>query len=100
MFGGRELMDVINLGGGHGGGDPLLRDELFIGPDPSSIVQRMASLSDGIEAVLTGVAIYKSAQQGKPVSIDSLRQAVVSNEGDDSHQPIHRTSVACTAVCK
>lgn len=76
MFGGREQLDVVNLGGSHGGGDPLLLDELFIGKDPLNKVNRMADLSDGIEAVLTGVAIYKSAQQGKSISIKEMEKQV------------------------
>ncbi|MFH1615112.1 MAG: Gfo/Idh/MocA family oxidoreductase [Planctomycetota bacterium] len=76
MFGGREQIDTINLGGGHGGGDPLLRDELFIGPDPLTAVRHKAELKDGIEAVLTGVAVYKSVLQGKPVELRKLRTKV------------------------
>lgn len=97
MFGGREVIDVVNLGGGHGGGDPLLQDELFIGPDPLSKVKRMADISDGIEAVLTGVAIYKSAQQRRPISIDSLRQEIESN---DSPLSDHEPNVLPYAVVK
>ncbi len=86
MFGGREVIDVINIGGGHGGGDPLLLDDLFIGPDTMSKVKRMADLSDGIEAVLTGVAIYKSAQQGKPISIKSPCSGVCNDTIPLVHQ--------------
>lgn len=85
MFGGRERIDVINFGGGHSGGDPLLLDELFIGPDHLSKVNRMADLSDGIEAVLTGVAIYKSAQQAKPILMESLWQRIYPNGEDGLH---------------
>ena len=76
MFGGREQIDVVNLGGGHGGGDPLLCDELFIGPDPLAVVQRQADLKDGIEIVLTGLSIFKSIQQGQPIALQPLRQMV------------------------
>ena len=92
MFGGREVVDVINPGGAHGGGDPLLLDELFIGPDAMNKTKRMADLSDGIEAVLTGVAVYKSAQQGKPISINSLRQVAGI---DDLHQSISKIPAMC-----
>ena len=74
LFGGREIIDLINLGGGHGGGDPLIRDELFIGPDLLAPVERQAELKDGIDAVLTGVALYRSVQQKRPIKIEELRK--------------------------
>ena len=76
MFGGREQIDVINLGGGHAGADPLLTDELFIGPDALTTVQRQADLKDGIEAVLAGLSIFKSIQEGKPISVQSMRKKI------------------------
>jgi predicted dehydrogenase len=76
MFGGREKIETINLGGGHGGGDPLLRDELFIGPDPLATVQRQAGLDDGIDVVLTGIALYRSVHEKRPVAMRGLRQKV------------------------
>ena len=76
MFGGREQIDVLNDGGGHGGGDPLLLDELLIGPDPLLRISRNADWRDGIESVLTGVAVYKSVIEHKPVSVDGLRSKV------------------------
>ncbi|MFH1615010.1 MAG: Gfo/Idh/MocA family oxidoreductase [Planctomycetota bacterium] len=79
MFGGREQIDIINLGGSHGGGDPLLCDELFIGTDPLAPVRYQAGLEDGIDAVLTGVALYKSAQLAKPVSLEPMRRKVFDN---------------------
>ena len=76
MFGGREQIDTVNLGGGHGGGDPLLLDELFIGPDPTASVKRQAGLEDGVEAVLTGVAVHRSANEQCTISIDQMRKRV------------------------
>ncbi len=76
MFGGREQIDVVNLGGGHGGGDPLLQDELFIGPDLQAPVDSSASLKDGIEAVLTGVAVRQSVDEHRIISVEEMRQRV------------------------
>ena len=76
MFGGRERIDVINLGGGHGGGDPLLMDELFLGPDPLAPVDRLALLKDGIDAVLTGVAVRQSADTGRVISVSEMRKQI------------------------
>ncbi len=76
MFGGREQIDLINLGGGHGGGDPLILDELFIGQDELSPVKRLAGIEDGIDAVLTGVAVHRSANEHKIISVDEMRKRV------------------------
>ena len=76
MFGGREQIDVVNDGGGHGGGDPLLLDELLIGHDSLLKVSRTADWRDGIESVLTGVAVYKSVLEHRSVSVDELRSKI------------------------
>lgn len=76
MFGARESIQVVKHSGGHAGGDPMLLDELFIGPDPQMDVQRAAGIQDGIEAVLTGVAIHRSANEHAPVSVEEMRRRV------------------------
>jgi len=72
LFGGREAIDPPAAGGGHGGGDPLLLDELFIGADENAKVKRQAPLMDGVLSVLTGVAVHKSIAERRPVTIDEL----------------------------
>jgi hypothetical protein len=76
MFGGREQIDVISLDGSHGGSDPLLRDELFIGEDLLAPVKRQASLHDGIEAVMLGAAVHQSATSGERISITAMRKRI------------------------
>ncbi len=77
MFGGREEINIVNLGGGHGGGDPLILDELFIGPDPLAEVKRYAGIEDGIEAVMTGIAVHRSANEHKTISVADMRKRVL-----------------------
>ena len=60
----------------HGGSDPLLRDELFRGPDLTAPVARQADLNDGIEAVLTGVAIHRSITEGQSIKLEEMREKV------------------------
>ncbi|MCL2170730.1 MAG: Gfo/Idh/MocA family oxidoreductase [Defluviitaleaceae bacterium] len=57
--------------GGHGGGDPVLLNDIFGVPehDPWN---RAASHVDGAMSILTGVAANKSIASGLPVNIDSL----------------------------
>lgn len=76
MFGGREKVDVINLGGGHGGGDPLIRDELFMGVNTNSKIKCQADLKSGIDVVLTGIAINESIVKNQPIQLDILRDKV------------------------
>jgi predicted dehydrogenase len=80
IFGGRQMIDVINLGGGHGGGDPLLMDEIFIGPD-NTFVKRSAGIEDGIEAVMTGVAVHRAANEHQIISVDEMRKRIWSECG-------------------
>jgi hypothetical protein len=76
MFGGQETIDLVNLDGGHGGGDPLLLDDIFIGPDPTAQVQRMAGIEDGIDAVLTGLAVHRSVNEQQVISVRQMRDRV------------------------
>jgi len=72
LFGGRQFIEPPAASGGHGGGDPLLKDDLFYGPDPDEKVRRMAPLMDGIHSVLTGVAVHRSLVENRPVRIAEL----------------------------
>lgn len=57
--------------GGHGGGDPILLNDIFGVPveDP---LKRAASHVDGALSILTGIAANKSIATGRPVNIDEL----------------------------
>jgi hypothetical protein len=57
--------------GGHGGGDPVLLNDLFGTPAPDPF-ERAASHVDGAWSILTGIAANKSIRTGLPVDIDSL----------------------------
>lgn len=77
MFGARETIDVINSTGDHGGGDPLILDELLV-PEITldENLNQKAGLKEGICAVLTGHAIYESIKNNKPVKMKSLWEQV------------------------
>lgn len=72
LFGGKETIHVVPRQGGHGGGDPLILEDLFLGPDPLRPYPIMAGAEAGARSVLTGEAIWKSARTGKPVRIADL----------------------------
>ena len=57
--------------GGHGGGDPVLLNNIF-GTPAEDKFHRAANQVDGAMSILTGVAANKSIVSGLPVQIDSL----------------------------
>lgn len=72
LFEGLNTIEVINKGGGHGGADPLMMRDLFVGPDKKDTTGMFATQMDGAMAVLLGVAARKSLKSGKPVRISDL----------------------------
>ena len=58
--------------GGHGGGDPLLLDDVFLpNPRPDTYGHR-ANQRDGAYSILVGTAGYHSIDSGQPVRIADL----------------------------
>ena len=72
MFGARHTIRPVSQGGSHGGGDPLLQDDMFRGRDESEKVVRMAPLEDGILSVLTGAGIHQSIAEKRHVTIAEM----------------------------
>jgi predicted dehydrogenase len=71
MFGKPYDVEVIEGKGGHGGGDPVLLNDLFGTPVPDKF-NRAASHVDGAMSILTGIAGNISLRTGQSVNIDSL----------------------------
>ena len=63
--------EIIFSEGGHGGGDPVLLNDIFGVPEPDSL-NRAAGHIDGATSILTGIAANKSIASGMPIDIDSL----------------------------
>ncbi len=57
--------------GGHGGGDPILLEDLFGTPKPDPL-HRQATHLDGARSILTGIAGNISLRTGNPVKIKDL----------------------------
>lgn len=70
-FGKREYIPVPFGTSGHGGGDNLLRDQIFLPGTPDPLKQ-CAGIRDGALACLVGIAARKSVETGKPVHIADL----------------------------
>lgn len=72
MFGTPYDVDVPVGGGGHGGADPVLLEQLFSPNPPEDPYRRAASHIDGAAAILVGIAANESMQTGKMVVVDDL----------------------------
>lgn len=57
--------------GGHGGGDPVMLNDIFGTPKKDKF-KRAASHVDGAMSILTGIAANQSMKTGLPVNIDTL----------------------------
>ena len=73
MFSAPYKVELEEVEGGHGGGDPILKNDLFGIPDPDPL-NRAASHIDGAMSILTGIAANKSIASGLPVNIKDLVQ--------------------------
>ena len=65
IFGGQERIRVVTSEGGHGGGDPLILEDIFLGEDPNREFDILAKSVDGLRAISVGDAVYKSIVDGK-----------------------------------
>ena len=66
-----EFIKIPKGGGGHAGGDKLLKDKIFV-PGTSDALRQSAGTRDGSLSCLVGIAARKSCDSGKPVRIEDL----------------------------
>ncbi|MBD2844095.1 Gfo/Idh/MocA family oxidoreductase [Paenibacillus sp. IB182496] len=74
MFGSKQAIQVVEQQGGHGGGDPLMLEDMFLGPDPLRDYRVLAGAREGAYSIAIGEAVWRSAQDNRPVSIPQLLQ--------------------------
>lgn len=65
-------VEVPHLEGGHGGGDPLLQEQMFSRNPPADPLMRNAGHEQGAASLLIGAAANQSIATGQPVGIDDL----------------------------
>ncbi|MDR1938519.1 MAG: Gfo/Idh/MocA family oxidoreductase [Tannerellaceae bacterium] len=70
-FARREYIQIPFGTSGHGGGDKLLKDQIFL-PDIADPYKQCADIRDGVFACLVGIAARKSIASGLPVKIADL----------------------------
>lgn len=71
MFGEPYPVQVPRGEGGHGGGDPVLLNDMFGTPEADPF-NRAASHIDGALSILTGVAANRAIATGEPVNLRDL----------------------------
>ena len=71
MFGTPYEVEIPTKEGGHGGGDPVLLNDIFGIPEPDPL-NRAASHVDGAMSILTGSAANRAIATGLPVNIKDL----------------------------
>jgi len=71
----KQTIHPLNREGGHGGSDPVILEELFLGPDPTREHKVLAGARDGALAVAMGEGVWRSCQSGRPERIADLLSA-------------------------
>ena len=72
MFGIPKDIKVPEAKGGHGGGDPVMLDQIFLPDPPEDPFGRAATHIDGAASVLIGAAANKSIATGQPIDCDEM----------------------------
>ncbi|MBD8025497.1 Gfo/Idh/MocA family oxidoreductase [Ureibacillus sp. Re31] len=72
LFGAKETIELVKNPGGHGGGDPILLEDLFLGPDPSRSYPILAGSEAGAYSITVGEGVWRSVKEGKPMKIKEL----------------------------
>ncbi|GGF24026.1 putative oxidoreductase YteT [Halobacillus andaensis] len=72
LFGSKETIHVVKQEGGHGGGDPIIQEDIFMGEDPARPYRVLSGSEDGAYAVTTGEAVWRSVKEKQPITIEDL----------------------------
>lgn len=72
MFGKAYQVDIPTAEGGHGGGDPLIQEQIFSPDAPEEKFNRNAGHGQGAASCLIGIAANQCFKTGKPVKISEM----------------------------
>jgi predicted dehydrogenase len=72
LFGKPEVIDLPQGVGGHGGGDPIMLDDIFGVAKTADALNRAADHLDGVRSILTGIAANEAFRTGQVVRVDDL----------------------------
>lgn len=63
---------IVKAEGGHGGGDPLIQEQMFSFSPAPDVMNRNAGHEQGAASLLIGAAANRSMETGLPIRIDDL----------------------------
>jgi predicted dehydrogenase len=72
MFGVSYDVEIPKAEGGHGGGDPILLEDIFSPNPPADPYYRAASHLEGAASILVGISANESIRTGRPIVCDEL----------------------------
>ena len=72
MFGQPYKVEIPTAKGGHGGGDPLIQEQIFSTDPPEEPHGRNAQHGQGAASILIGIAANHCFESGQPVKISDL----------------------------
>jgi hypothetical protein len=72
---------ILSDAGGHGGGDVLLLNDVFVGPG-DDLLARPADWTDGIRSIAVGIAGNRSLETGMPVQVADLGIRLLESAGE------------------
>lgn len=72
LFGSKEVIHVVQTEGGHGGGDPILQEDLFLGVDPERPFPILAGAEAGAYSIAIGEGVWRSSKENRPYTIEEL----------------------------
>ncbi|SFE34371.1 Oxidoreductase family, NAD-binding Rossmann fold [Paenibacillus algorifonticola] len=86
LFGSKETIHVVHREGGHGGGDPLLLEDLFMGEDCRRPFRILSGAVDGAYSVATGEAVWRSVKEHRLVTIEEVLESGTGSSGSVSQE--------------
>ena len=73
LFGERQILDTRHVEGGHGGGDQVMKWDMFVSPSKESEeLEIYAGSEAGAHAVAVGEAVWRSVAEKRQIEIKSL----------------------------
>lgn len=72
MFGAGYEVHVPSAEGGHGGGDPVMLEQLFSPAPPADPFKRAASHIDGAASILTGISANEALRTNTMIQVNDL----------------------------
>ena len=80
MFGSPYEVEIPTGEGDHGGGDPVMLDDIFLPEPPPDPFRRAASHMDGAASILLGISANESMNTGNIVQVDQLFPGLVQKQ--------------------